>query len=118
MRSSRPRRGFRTRPAHRARTARRSTPVRTALPSSLLLLELAAGSRAGLVGANQLRDAAKHALEAGQRLAQRNPARVDAVFADGIFMRAGALLDHRDRPPHAARRLEIAKQDNGVGEVG
>ena len=33
-------------------------------------------------------------------------------------MGAGALLDHRDRAPDAAERLEIAQQDDGVGQIG
>ena len=64
------------------------------------------------------RHAAKNALETHQRLAQRNPAAVDAIFADRVFVRAGALLDHRYRPPNPPERLEIAQQDHGVGKVG
>ena len=46
------------------------------------------------------------------------PAAVDAVFANGRFVDAGALLDDRHRAPHRAERLEIAQQHHGVGEIG
>ena len=32
-------------------------------------------------------------------------------------MRAAALLDDRDRLPHLAAGLEVAEQDDGVGQV-
>ena len=36
----------------------------------------------------------------------------------GAMAGAGTLLDHRDRAPDLAQRLEIAEQDNGVGQIG
>ena len=49
---------------------------------------------------------------------ERDPALADAIFADRVFVRAGPLLDHRHRPAHPPERLEIAQQDDRVGEIG
>src|SRR5947209_11479656 len=47
--------------------------------------------------ADKGRYAAQHALEIGQRLAERDAAAIDAELADRILVRAGALLDHGNR---------------------
>ncbi len=47
-----------------------------------------------------------------------NPSIADAIFANCRFVHAGALLDDRHRPPHAAQRLEIAQQHHGIGKIG
>ena len=72
-----------------------------------------AGARADEAG-----HAAQHALEIVQRRADREAVAADPVLADGGFVRAGALLDDRDRAAHLPHRLEVAQQDHRVGEVG
>src|SRR3954451_11402350 len=64
------------------------------------------------------RHAAQDSLKTVERPADGEAALDDTAYADGGFMRAGALLDDGNRAPHGAERFEIAQQDYGVGEIG
>src|ERR1044071_8852000 len=72
--------------------------------------------RAGLTGI------AGHAGEDTAKLPQGStdpdPLRVDTIFADRRFMTAGALLQHRDRALELPLRLEEAKQQHRVRQIG
>src|ERR1700744_2241294 len=64
------------------------------------------------------RHAAQHTLELIERVAQGDAAAGDLQLADRRLVRAGALLDDGDGGADAAKRLEKAQQDYGIGEVG
>src|ERR1700722_20091383 len=67
--------------------------------------------------ANQdIGDAGQYSLEIKQRIANNNPM-VEAKFANRAFMRAAALLDHRNCLPHLSVGFEETKQKHGIGQV-
>src|ERR1017187_1736267 len=64
------------------------------------------------------RGAAEHTLEVLEWLPDLDAALAEAQLPNGPLVLTAPFLDDRDRLPHFANRLEIAEEDDGLGEVG
>src|SRR4051812_27946724 len=82
-------------------------------------------ARPVIVSVQKLRRATHELGRAAQHPSETRQGRTDpdslrkaqAVLADRVFMSAAALLDDRHRLPHLPFGLEVAQQDDGVGQV-
>src|ERR1700733_7733697 len=61
--------------------------------------------------------AGQHTVELRQSGSQRDTLRTQVKFPNHPFMRAAALLDHRDCFVNSPPELEISQQDHRVGQV-
>src|SRR5918998_6905096 len=69
----------------------------------------------GIGGAEVPRYAGEHALEFLDRRPDAHSA-VEVILADCCLVSATAVLQHRDGFAHLASRLEVAQENNGIGE--
>lgn len=67
--------------------------------------------------ANNGRYSRQDTVELPQRFPDVNAIRTKAQLANGVFVRATALLDHRDCLADFALHLEVAKNENVVGQI-
>src|SRR5688572_2883133 len=99
--------------SRRVGASRRTRSSRSAPAPSVIV-----APHQGAVGPAIAGRAAEDALEVAQRLADGDALRVQPQLADGPLMRAGPILDDRDGLPHLAQRLEVAEQEDCIGQVG
>src|SRR6185503_1126948 len=62
-------------------------------------------------------NAAEYAVVLREWRADRHAAALQAELAQAVLVRAAPLLDHGQRAPDLAGRLEVAQRDDRVGEV-
>src|SRR5262245_63809100 len=71
----------------------------------------------GCMVANVFWNSAQDTLKFLEHRSYRETLGGDPEFTNRIFVRARALLEDGNRPSHFSERLEIAKEDDGVGQI-